>query len=89
MFQLRENGKFFTDPISAKTIQEAFSICIEGLLERKFMTSVPQKFTRVLLSSEESVHSSMWEYALLEEKNDTHSIFSIYDTGGWRFFGRV
>ena len=89
MIQFRENGKFFTEPIEATTVQEAFHICMNYLLESGFTNSQEKSFKRILLDSNECIMSTMWDRAILEEKNGTHTIFCIYDTGGWRFFGRV
>ena len=89
MIQFRENGKFFTEPIEAATVQEAFHICMNYLLESGFTHSQEKSFKRILLNSDECVMSTMWDRAIMEEKNGTYTIFCIYDTGGWRFFGRV
>jgi hypothetical protein len=91
----RQNGKFFTDPIKAETITIAFLLCVRGLFDAgytsmNFMDLIfNRRFKTTLRGADEPVMSFMWKRMQAAQENDVRMIFSIFDSGGWRFFGRV
>jgi hypothetical protein len=93
--QMRYNGKFFTGIFYAKSAGQAFDLFVETLLKNGHIkyenkNSILQlQFKTTLMSGDNAIGSFMWNHALAAEKSDIKIICSIFDGGGWRFFGRI
>jgi hypothetical protein len=92
---LEQNGKFYTGPIKTAPIDAAFCFCVSKLAKAGYISENPLNrnfdwsFNTTLRCADEAVMSFMWKRMLAAEENDVRMIFSIFDFGGWRFFGRV
>jgi hypothetical protein len=95
IIQIRYNGKFFTGVFCAKSVHDAFDEFVETLLRNGHIkteqkNSILQlQLKNTLMPADEAIVSFMWNHALVAEKMDTKIIYSIFDHGGWRFFGRI
>jgi hypothetical protein len=95
IIQIRYNGKFFTGVFCAKSVNYAFDEFVETLLRNAHIKpeqndSILQlHFKTTLMPADDAIVSFMWNRALEAEKNDIKIIYTIFDHGGWRFFGRI
>jgi hypothetical protein len=95
MIHIRNNGKFFTDPITGNNQMNAFLKCVRELVNSNALQAqhenkiIDRGFRRTLMPADDAVTSFMWDRAVAAEENDVHVIFSLFDIGGWRFFGRI
>jgi hypothetical protein len=95
IIQVRYNGKFFTGVFCAKSATGAFEQFVETLLEMGYITNdhkkmiIKNQFKLTLMTADDAIVSFMWDRAIKAEKNDVKIVYSVFDYGGWRFFGRI